>query len=325
MDILLADGRVVTCTPSNEYSDLFFGIPNSYGTFGYILRLKVKVIPAKRYVRITHKTFSDVHEYLNAMQTACDKKESDFVEGVVFSEKKFVLSTGQFVNEAPFASDYTYMKIYYRSLLARTEDYLTAKDYIWRWDTDWFWCSSLMYAQNPFVRFFLGRDRLNSIFYTKLMRWNRKWKIAGYIQMIFTGNTEAVIQDIEIPIGNVPAFLDFFHSTVGMRPLINGPVIGSPSGEARFPLFPLDPKSLYVNVGFWGVVKTTHEGGYFNKLIEKKAIALDGMKMLYSDSFYSEEEFWKIYKNKAIYEELKKKYDPNGKFKTLYQKCVLRV
>ena len=34
LDVLLGDGRVVTCTAENEHSDLFFGFPNSYGTLG---------------------------------------------------------------------------------------------------------------------------------------------------------------------------------------------------------------------------------------------------------------------------------------------------
>src|SRR5574340_1186837 len=41
LDVLLADGRVVHCTPDNEHAALFFGFPNSYGTLGYALRLRL--------------------------------------------------------------------------------------------------------------------------------------------------------------------------------------------------------------------------------------------------------------------------------------------
>ena len=51
------------------------------------------------------------------------------------------LSIGRFVDEAPYASDYTFMNIYYRSIREREQDHLKTLDYIWRWDTDWFWCS----------------------------------------------------------------------------------------------------------------------------------------------------------------------------------------
>ena len=74
------------------------------------------------------------------------------VDGVVFSRGEAYIVTGEFVDAAPYTSDYTYLKIYYRSIRERELDYLTAKDYIWRWDTDWFWCSKVFHVQNPTSR-----------------------------------------------------------------------------------------------------------------------------------------------------------------------------
>jgi hypothetical protein len=47
------------------------------------------------------------------------------------------------------------------------------------------------------------------------------------------------------------------------------------------------------------------------------------MKSLYSDSYFTEDEFWRNY-NRPAYERLKRKYDPDGRLKDLYAKCVLR-
>ncbi len=47
------------------------------------------------------------------------------------------------------------------------------------------------------------------------------------------------------------------------------------------------------------------------------------MKSLYSDSYYPEEEFWRVY-NRPAYEALKARYDPQRRFRNLYEKCVLR-
>jgi len=55
---------------------------------------------------------------------------------VVFNANEYVLNTGTFVAEAPWRSDYTYEKIYYSRCVEKDVDYLTAHDYIWRWDTD---------------------------------------------------------------------------------------------------------------------------------------------------------------------------------------------
>ena len=63
--------------------------------------------------------------------------------------------------------------------------------------------------------------------------------------------------------------------------------------------------------------------GHYNRLVERKVTALGGMKSLYSDSYFTSEEFWRLY-NKPAYEALKRKYDPRGRFRDLYAKCVLR-
>ena len=47
-DVLLADGSVITCNPDNEHSDLFFGLPNSYGTLGSWIRVSWRVSMAER-------------------------------------------------------------------------------------------------------------------------------------------------------------------------------------------------------------------------------------------------------------------------------------
>ena len=324
MDVLLADGRVVTCTPDNEHSDLFFGIPNAYGTLGYVLRVRAQTVPSLPYVHVTHTVYRDAATFFSAIRDACGDEHNDFVEGVVFAPDRYVRSTARFVSEAPYTSDYTYMRIYYKSLLKRGEDYLTARDYLWRWDTDWFWRSDLFFAQHPPVRLLLGRKRLNSVFYTKLMRWNRRRKFTDALAALnpWRRKTETVIQDVEIPIENAPAFLEFFHKEVGMRPIIIGPVVGSPTGSARFPLFPLDPNTLYVNIGFWGLAESDHaDPHHLNKRIEQMVEELGGLKMLYSDSFYTREKFWQLYHGEREYRALKAKYDPSGKLGDLYDKC----
>ncbi len=60
-----------------------------------------------------------------------------------------------------------------------------------------------------------------------------------------------------------------------------------------------------------------------NRRIESAVRELGGIKSLYSDAFFAEDEFWNIY-NGAAYADLKQRYDPRGKFRNLYDKCVLR-
>lgn len=324
MEILLGDGSTVTCAPDNEYRDLFYGFPNSYGTLGYALRLKARVVPVKKFVRLTHVRHADPGEFFADLARQCDRTDVDFVDGVVFGRDDMVITLGRFADDAPYASDYTFEKIYYRSLRERDEDYLTVQDYIWRWDTDWFWCSKNLLAQNPLVRRLYGRRRLNSITYTRLMRFNSRWKLTRTLDRLRGLHTESVIQDVEIPIEHAPEFLAFYREVIRFMPVWICPTRAWDK-QARFDLYRLDPEKLYVNFGFWDVIRGRKKlpPGHYNRQIEEKVIALHGMKSLYSESWFSPEQFWEIY-NRPAYERLRKKYDPHGLLKDLYRKCVLR-
>jgi FAD/FMN-containing dehydrogenase len=326
IEVLLADGSTVLATPDNEHKDLFFGFPNSYGTLGYALKLKVKTIPVKPFVHIQHIKFTDAAKFFEAMNTACDLtngNENDFVDGSIFSENEMYLTTGKFVEKAPYTSDYTYKNIYFKSIQEREEDYLSTHDYIWRWDTDWFWCSKNMLAQNPLIRRLYGKKRLNSVFYTKIMRWDSKWGLMSLINSILDLHTESVIQDVEVSIDKAPDFFKFYFENIKFTPVWVCP-IKPVSKELKFDLYQMEADKLYVNYGFWDVISTRepYPEGHFNKLIEQRVQELGGNKSLYSDSYYSKTTFWQIY-DQSAYEALKRKYDPEHILKDLYTKCVL--
>jgi FAD/FMN-containing dehydrogenase len=82
---------------------------------------------------------------------------------------------------------------------------------------------------------------------------------------------------------------------------------------------------LYANFGFWSSVALApgETDGHHNRLIEKKVEELSGRKSLYSTSFYSVEEFWRLY-NGTAYDLVKKEYDPDRRLLDLYAKCVER-
>ena len=83
---------------------------------------------------------------------------------------------------------------------------------------------------------------------------------------------------------------------------------------------------MYVNFGFWDVVRKDepHAAGHFNRLVERKVLELGGIKSLYSDSYFTPQEFWSAYNGEG-YRALKQRYDPKGRFKDLYAKCVERA
>jgi FAD/FMN-containing dehydrogenase len=323
LEVLLADGTVVLARPDNEHRDLFFGFPNSYGTLGYALRVKARTVPVKRFVHLEHVHHADPAAFFGNLAAVC-ASPADFVDGVVFGGREQVTTVGRFVNEAPYSSNYTYKRIYYRSLRERDDDYLETSDYLWRWDTDWFWCSKNLYAQNALVRRVLGPRRLNSVFYAKVMRWNTRVGLTRLRDRMRGLHPESVIQDVDIPIDRAPEFLEFFMREIGILPVWICP-FRARDPAAAWTLFPTRPDALYVNFGFWDVVRAreAHPPGHFNRLVERKVSELGGIKSLYSESFFPAEEFWASYGGDA-YRVLKARYDPEGRLPGLYEKCVLR-
>ena len=322
LDVLLGDGRVVSCTADNAHADLFFGFPNSYGTLGYALRVKARTIPVKPYVHLEHRAFSDRSDYFAQLEKVLEAGDADFVDGTVFSPQQMFITLGRFADSAPYTSDYTYENIYYRSIAGKREDYLTIHDYLWRWDTDWFWCSKNVLAQNPVVRRLYGRSRLGSKTYTKIMRWNSRVGLTKKLERVLGLHSESVIQDVDIPIARAAEFLEFYAREIALWPQWICPI---GVRDERFTLYPVR-RGWYVNFGFWDVKRTRepHPPGHFNRRIEEKVSELGGIKSLYSDSYFGEADFDRRYGGTA-YAGLKKKYDPAGAFPRLYDKCVLKA
>lgn len=323
LDVLLPGGEVAHCTPDNGHRDLFFGFPNSYGTLGYALRLKLRVQPVKRLVHVRHRRFGAAEGYFEALAAAC-ASDADFVDGVVFDRGTLVLSVARCVDDGPAPTDYTFERVYWRSLLERDEDWLTTPGYLWRWDTDWFWNSKQFGLQHAWLRRLVGRERLNSRTYTRWMRWNSRIGLTRVLGRLRGDHPESVIQDVDIPLPRCAEFLDFLHREIGIVPIWICPIRAAEPART-FTLYPLRSDAPYVNFGFWDVVhgRTAHPPGHFNRLVEQRVIELGGIKSLYSDSFFTRDEFDRAYGGEA-YQGLKRRYDPQRRLLGLYEKCVLR-
>jgi FAD/FMN-containing dehydrogenase len=330
MEILTGDGQVVTATPDNEHAALYRGFPNSYGTLGYTLSLTIELEPVKPYVHLRHFRFTDPAECFAAVaQVAADGSydghRADFIDGTAFALDEMYLTVGAFSDVAPWRSDYTRERIYYQSLRGPQEDFLTIADYLWRWDTDWFWCSRPFGVQRPLIRRLWPRRYRRSDVYRKLVALDHKH---GFTRALDARrglpDTEMVIQDVEIPVAESATFLEYFLTDVGMTPVWMCPL--RLRGDLTWPLYPMRPGQVYVNFGFWGTVKLPPgaRDGHFNRRVEDKVTELGGHKGLYSTSFYPKEEFWARY-NGPEYAELKRTYDPQGRLADLYEKCVRGV
>ena len=339
MDILTGTGDIVRAS-RDENPDLFYAFPNSYGTLGYSVRLKIELEPVKPFVALRHVRFHALETLIEAMGRIVETgswngERVDYLDGVVFSAEESYLCLGAQTATPGPVSDYTGQQIYYRSIqhpAGEKHDRLTIHDYLWRWDTDWFWCSRAFGAQDPRIRRFWPRSLRRSSFYWKLIGYDQRFDIADRIEKR-NGRPprERVVQDVEVPIERTAEFVGWFLDNVPIEPIWLCPLRlrdTADSGDAAnsadgWPLYPIRPQHSYVNVGFWSSVPIGPEQGYTNRMIETKVSELDGHKSLYSEAFYSPEEFDELYGGE-VYPTVKKTYDPDSRFLDLYAKAVRR-
>ena len=326
MDVFTGDGEVLTVRPGD---DLFDAFPNSYGSLGYATRLEIDLEPVPAYVALRHVRFDDADQLARAMQEITgsrtwDGEQVDGLDGASFEPGEHYLSLARFTDErpvgAPDPSDYAGQEVFYRSLQRRERDLLTVEDYLWRWDTDWFWCSGAFGAQHPLVRRVWPRRWRRSDVYHRLLGLDQRFGVAARLdRRAGRPQRERVIQDVEVPVEQVADFLAWFDAHVGMRPVWLCPLVA----RRDWPTYPLEPDRLYVNIGFWGTVHVGPEApeGPTNRAIEAKVHELGGHKSLYSEAFYDRATFDRLYDGERL-AAVKAVHDPRARLTSLYDKAV---
>ncbi|TYL51806.1 FAD-binding oxidoreductase [Nocardioides sp. BGMRC 2183] len=330
MDVFTGAGEVVTTRPGD---DLFDAFPNSYGSLGYATRLRIRLEPVAAYVALRHVRFDDAGLLAKTMAQVAETGEHDGhvvhgMDGVAFAPGEYYLTLARWTDDPAAVpgvagpSDYAGQQIYFRSVQQRDQDLLTMFDYLWRWDTDWFWCSGAFGAQHPLLRRVWPRRWRRSDVYMRLLGLDRRFSIADRLdRRAGRPQRERVVQDIEVPAERIGEFLDWFDAEVGMRPVWLCPLVA----RRAWATYPLEPGRLFVNAGFWGTVHVGPEAtdAPLNRAIEEQVTALGGHKSLYSEAFYDEETFGRLYHTDDL-AAVKRRYDPDNRLTNLYDKAVQR-
>ncbi len=130
--------------------------------------------------------------------------------------------------------------------------------------------------------------------YHRLVALDRRFGIADRLdRRAGRPQRERVIQDVEVPVEQLPEFLAWFDERGR-----HAPGVAVPGGRhPRLAHVPARAGRTYVNVGFWGTVHVGPEAADapLNRAIEDKVHELGGHKSLYSEAFYDRETFDALY------------------------------
>lgn len=303
-EVLTAKGDVLKCTPDNENKLLFQMLHGTFGTLGIITMLKFRLIPVKPFVKVTYEKYRTLEEYKHAIWVHYKKKDIDFMDGIIHSPEEYVLSSGNFIDKAPYTHSYDWMRVYFQSTAKRKEDYLETPDYYFRYNKG---------VTNVYPKSFISR-----LLFGRLINSNITLKAADIFRKVLPPGIIPITVDTFIPFSRIEEFMEWFRKEINHFPLWCVPYKIVHKYEWLSDEFLRNVRDeLFLDIAIYGMLRKDQQ--HYYRIIEKKLMEIGGIKTLISTNLYSEEEFWKIW-NKRDYDLLKKKTDPENIFRGLYEK-----
>ena len=160
-EIVLGNGEIRHCSKDNN-QDLFYGIAGSYGSLGIITLVKLKLIPAKKFVRLSYFPTADFEDNVRSTKRFAES-EVDFVDSIIFSKELGVIMAGDLTDEKD-DSTRTFRKakdewfyLHAKKIAEKRQkcvEYIPTEDYLFRYDRGGFWMGRLgfKFLKVPFNR-----------------------------------------------------------------------------------------------------------------------------------------------------------------------------
>jgi len=303
IEYVLADGSIVKSSPA-KYADLFYGAAGSSGTLDVITAVEVRLIPAKKYVRLTYLPVASFKDAIDTMQQTAAEAH-DFIDGIMFGKDHGVIVAGKLSDTAVgtvqrFSRAHNPWYYLHAQKIDAAKKIVTEtvplKDYLFRYDRGAFWVGKYAFERFDIPFNALTRFMLNPLLNTRKL----------YQALQDSGaSQEHLVQDLTLPLDTTEEFMQYIDNLTGIYPLWLCPI----KPEPRSPLLcnGLDAP-LAINIGVWGPqIADYTEFKKINRDIEAKLTKLGGKKWMYAHTYYTEKEFWNIY-DKSWYNKLRQKY-----------------
>ncbi|KAK1981585.1 FAD binding domain-containing protein [Colletotrichum cereale] len=333
VEMVLANGDVVEASAA-ENPDLFRGAAGALGTLGVVTRLDVRLVPAKRYVKVSYHSYSTVPEAVAAVRRETGLAHNDYVEAFVFSRTCAAVVTGHLTDDLPDRGrpqTFSHARDPWFYLHARkrirngtpTPDYVPLRDYLFRHDRGAFWMGELAFKYFGLVPF----NRLTRRAADRLMHTRTLYKAGlggggGAARMTF----RYLVHDLALPYTTVQDLIDYVADELEVWPLWLCP-LHALAGPSFHPCTTepggAEPQPM-LNVGVWGPASNKIDRFVRqNRDLEARLAELGGRKVLYSHAYYPEKEFWDMY-DRDWYAGLRDRYGATS-LPTVYDKVTVDV
>ncbi|RHY85902.1 hypothetical protein DYB31_006293, partial [Aphanomyces astaci] len=339
-ELVLADGSTVICS-KDVHADLFYSIPWSYGTLGFLTAVEIQIVPTKphscihsfiypsfiysyfnRFVKLNYHPVSSVKEACDVLESAAkDTEANHFVEALMFNLDKGVVMTGTMVAHAESTKVITmlylneigrwYKPWFFKHVEAKFDtpetEFMPLRDYFHRHSRSIFWeiQDIIPFGNSTWFRYLLG------------------WLVPPKVSLLKLTQSDAIkelydnhhfIQDMLVPMSCLHDALHLFHQEVHVRTCM---LNTDNKGQGR--------TSLFVDIGAYGVPSVANfHPVHTTRRVEAFVRNHHGFQMMYADSYMSETEFEAMFDH-SLYDQMRAKYDCAGAFPRVFGKVSRAV
>lgn len=330
-ELILGNGELITCSPK-EHPDLFYALSGSYGTFGILTRIKMRLTKAERFVHLTYRLYDTIPDAISSLASS---HAEDFVEAIAFDRSHITMVTGKMTSNPsyPLVRQTNVSPWYYQYVQGQAnhnEAWMPLMDYLFRLDRGAFWMGRFLASFPLLFKVFFGlrleqinfskeKGNLPGSFFRLLFGWafssKRLYKIWHKVPNAVAERL-FFIHDFYSPVSKAEAALNHFLDQTGIYPVWLCPVKGTKTPQFLSPHF---GEENFINIGLYGIPHSQQPIPQLTAALEQDILGFGGRKMLYSLTYYDEALFAKIY-NTGKYEALRKKFYAADSFPTLYNK-----
>jgi delta24-sterol reductase len=341
-EIITAKGELLRVTADNEHADLFRALPWSHGTLGLLVALEMRVIPAWTHVRLVYRPFYSLEAYAKEYERLVRAEDPPhFIEALVFRKDRAVLMEGYPATKAEVrdsglpvnAVDKPTKRLFYKHVEGmldlgegqRREELIPMYDYLMRHDRSMCMCLAqiLPTANEAWFRYTMGWMLPPNMTFLKGTRPDQERE-----------NTirKQVWQEFAFPAENFGEMVMRAHEEFEIYPLLaypckvidHGGIVRLPGNHGK-PYRGTPETTAFLDLGIYGIpqrIKDRDE--HFDTVtrvrrFEARVREIGGFLHTYCDVFSTEEEFEEMFDH-TLWREMRKKYEADGAFPTIYEK-----
>ena len=330
-DVVLGDGRLVTASPT-ENTDLFNALPWSQGSLEFVVALRLRITPAKPYVRVEYDPAGDADSACALFERVVEGDAApDFVEAIVFSPNQSVVISGRLVDQAEAGKIHP-ANLWYQPWFARRcqrliaagphVEYIPLTHFYRRHHRGMYWESELIlpFGNHPLFRYVFGWMMPPKVSFLRLTQGRR---IKRYY------DEKHVLQDALVPLAHLRETVSCFAEIFDAYPVWLCPMWLPKKEPAGFvtPATKDAEGEMYVDVAVITVPGPVLRGEPYNALdatrqMEQFLLEHRGYQALYAVTQLSHDEFRAMFDH-TLYDAVRRRYAAEETLMDIYDKVRL--